>query len=279
VNGGSGRVRVALYTTLVAACALVYLGPALFMAAGALKDDARVLAEAAGWAAVWPAHSTLSNFADVFARVPFGRYLANSLWIHLWIVTGGLVVNALAGYAFARLRFPGRHLLFAVVMGLLVVPFEAIAVPLYFQMTRLGLRDTYVVQIVPFVAQAFSVYLFYSFFLAFPRELEEAARVDGAGVWRTFLRVVVPNALTPFATVAVVTLILQWGSFLWPLMVTVGPGVRPLPVGLADFHTLPPLRWGDIFAYCLMTAAPVLAVVLVLQRWFVKGVLEGGVKG
>ncbi len=276
---GRSRLRVTAYTALVAACALVYLGPFLFMAAGALKPDARVLAEAAGWSAVWPAHPTLRNFADVFARVPFGRYLASSLWIHLWIVTGGLVVNALAGYAFARLSFPGRHLLFALVMGLLVVPFEAIAVPLYFQMTWLGLRDTYTVQIVPFIAQAFSVYLFYSFFLAFPRELEEAARVDGAGFFGTFLRVVVPNSVTPFATVAVVTLLLQWGSFLWPLMVTVGERVRPLPVGLAAFHTLPPLRWGDIFAYCLMTAAPVLAVVLVLQRWFVKGVLESGVKG
>lgn len=274
-----GRAAVWAYTACVAACAVLYLGPVLFMVAGAFKPDARVLAEAAGPAALWPASPTVENFSDVTDRVAFGRYLVNSLWINLWIVAGGLVVNALAGYAFARLAFPGRHLLFALVMGLLVIPFEAIAVPLYFQMTWLGLRDTYLVQIVPFVAHAFGVYLFYSFFLGFPKELEEAARVDGAGPLRTFLRVVVPNAGAAFATVAVVTLLLQWGSFLWPLMVTVGERVRPLPVGLAAFHTLPPLMWGDIFAFCMMASAPVLVLFLILQRRFVKGVLEGGVKG
>jgi multiple sugar transport system permease protein len=268
-----------LWTALVALAALADLAPVLFLAAGSLKPDARVLADAGSWAALLPADASLSNFADVLARVPFARYLGNSLWIAAWIVAAGLGVNGLAGYALARLRFPGRRLLFALVTALLVVPFEAIAVPLFYQTTWLGLRDTYTVQVLPFVANAFSVYLFYSFFLGFPRELEEAARVDGAGPFRVFLRVVAPNARPAFATAAVLTFLIQWGSFLWPLLVTVGERVRPLPVGLATFHTLPPRMWGDIFAFCLMMAAPVLVLFLLFGRWFVKGAVESGIKG
>lgn len=273
------RGRVILYTVAVAACALVYLGPVLLLAVGALKPDARVLAEAGGPLALVPAGASLDNFADVLDRVPFGRYLASSLWIAAWIVAAGLAVNAPAGYALARLPFPGRRLALGLVLALLVVPFEAICVPLFFQMTWLGLRDTYTVQVLPFVANAFSVYLFYSFFRATPRELEEAARVDGAGPFGVFWRVVAPNAGPVFATVAVLTLLTQWGSFLWPLMVTVGERVRPLPVGLAAFHTLPPRMWGDIFAFCLMMAAPVLVLFLLFQRWFVRGAVESGIKG
>jgi multiple sugar transport system permease protein len=275
----TGRAQKALWTGALAVAAVGYLAPLLFLVAGAFKPDARVLAEAAGWRAVVPVGASLHNFADVFARVPFERYLMNSLWIAAWVVAGGLAVNGLAGYALARLPFPGRRLVLGAVLALLVVPFEAIAVPLFYQMAWLGLRDTYTVQALPFVANAFSVYLFYSFFLNVPRELEEAARVDGAGPLATYLRVVVPGARPVFATVAVLTFLTQWGSFLWPLMVTVGERVRPLPVGLAAFHTLPPRMWGDIFAFCLMTAAPVLALFLLFQRWFVKGAVDSGIKG
>lgn len=265
--------------TLLAVACLVYLSPVLFMVAASTKPDGRVLADLGAMAAFAPGDAGLANYRDVFERVAFGRYLFNSVWISLWIVAPGLLVNSMCGYAFARLRFPGRDLLFAGVLALLIVPLEAIAVPLFFQMTWLGLRDTYLVQIVPFVANAFSINLFYSAFLGLPRELEEAARMDGAGIFGTFVRIVVPNAKPVFATVAVLTFLTQWGSFMWPLMVTSGPRVRPLPVGLSFFHTLPPLAWGDIFAFCLMMALPVVILFLILQRLFVRGVMESGVKG
>ena len=112
----------------------------------------------------------------------------------------------------------------------MIIPFEAIAVPLFYQVTLLGWRDTYIVQVLPFLANAFSIYLFYTFFLGLPRELEEAARIDGASMLGAFVRVIVPNAKPAFATVAILTFLTQWGSFLWPLMVTSGESVRPLPV-------------------------------------------------
>lgn len=272
-----GLVRSARSVVVVAA-ATVWLLPALFVLVGSFKPDELVLGEADGWRALWPSHATLSNYGDVLRRVEFGRILLNSLVIDLGIVGGGLVVNSLAGYALARLRFRGRALILGVVLVLLVVPLEAIAVPLFYQMTVLGGRDTYWAQILPFVANAFSVYLFYSFFLDFPRELEEAARVDGAGTLRTFVEVVVPNSAPAFASVTIVTLLLYWGLYLWPLMITSSVDVRPLPLGMASFRTLPPLQWGDIMAFAVMMVAPVVVLFLALQRWFVAGIATVGVK-
>ncbi len=266
------------YTVLVL-LAVLYIAPIIFMLVGSLKPDDRILVEAGSIKAFWPDSTSLQNYSDVFRRVDFGRYMFNSLFIATMIVAWGLVLNSLAGYAFARLRWRGRDVIFAMVVVMMIIPLEAIAVPLFYQVTLLGWRDTYIVQIVPFIANSFSIYLFYTFFLGLPKELEEAAHVDGAGVLRTFLVVIAPNAKPAFATVAVLTFLTQWGSFLWPLMVTTAEAVRPLPLGLAAFHTLPPLQWGDIFAFGVMMVAPILVLFVVFQGWFVRGVASTGIKG
>lgn len=259
--------------------AFLFLLPILMMLSGSLKPDERVLIDTGTLAGLVPVQPTIENYQDVFARVPFLRYLFNSTLITSSIVVAGLLVNSLAAYAFARLRWPWRDKLLFGVIALMIIPLEAIAVPLFYQVTLLGWRDTYLVQIVPFIANAFSIYLFYSFFIGFPRELEEAARIDGAGPFRIFFTIVVPNAKPVFASVAILTFLTQWGSFLWPLMVTHSENVRPLPLGIAAFYTLPPLQWGDIFAFGVMMVAPVLLFFVLLQRWFVEGVATTGVKG
>jgi len=274
----SGLRALGVYAVLLGLAA-VHIAPIVFMVAGSLKPDARVLADMGTTAAFVPAHASLDNYADVFARVDFGRFLLNSILITGSIMLGGLLVNGFLGYALARLRWPGRGMVLAVVLALLILPLEAIAVPLFYQVTVLGWRDTYLVQILPFVANAFFVYLFYVFFLGLPRELEEAARMDGAGVLGTYFRIIVPNARPAFATVAILTFLFQWGQYLWPLLVTSGERVRPLPVAIAEFRTLPPLQWGDILAFGVMMVAPVVGVFLVFQRWFVRGVAASGLKG
>jgi len=276
----AGRLlHAAAVYALLAGLAAIHVAPIAFMVVGSLKPDARVLADMGTAAAFWPRDPGLTNYADVFERVAFGRFLVNSVLITGAIMLAGLLVNGFAGYALARLRWRGRGWVLAGVLALLILPLEAIAVPLFYQVTLLGWRDTYVVQIVPFVANAFFVYLFYVFFLGLPRELEEAARIDGAGTLGTFFRVVLPNAKPAFATVAILTFLFQWGQYLWPLMVTSGERVRPLPVAIAAFRTLPPLQWGDILAFGVMMVAPVVVVFLVFQRWFVRGVAASGVKG
>jgi multiple sugar transport system permease protein len=258
---------------------LLFISPIGFMLAGSLKPDARVFVEAGSWRAFWPAGMSLDNYRDVFLRVDFLRYLLNSLFINGMIVGLGLLVNSLAGYAFARLPWRGRDLLFGLVLAVLIIPLEAIAVPLFYMMSLLGWRDTYLVQIVPFIANAFSIYLFYTFFIGLPRELEEAARIDGAGVLRTYFSIILPNAKPVFASVAILTFLTQWGAFLWPLMVTSGETVRPLPLAIATFYGLPPLQWGDIFAFGAMMVMPVLLLFMLFQRWFVRGVVASGIKG
>jgi multiple sugar transport system permease protein len=274
------RVTLRLLDYLVlSAGALVFVAPVLFMIAGSLKPDALVLSQAGSWRALVPDTASLQNYRDVLQRVPFGRYLLNSLIINASIVALGLVVNSFAAYALARLRWRGRDLVLAGVLAILVIPFEAIAVPLFYELTALGWRNTYGVQILPFVANPLSIYLFYSFFLGLPRELEEAARIDGAGTLRTFVSVIVPNAKPAFATVTIVTFLFYWGLYLWPLLMTSGESVRPLPLSIATFHSLPPLQWGDIMAFGVMMVSPVLLLFIVFQRWFVRGVAASGVKG
>jgi multiple sugar transport system permease protein len=263
---------------LLAAAALIFILPILFMIVGSLKPDSRVLADAGTWRAFFPQAAGFQNYGDVLSRTGFGRYLFNSALINGLIVGIGLLINSMAGYALARLRWRGREAMLAAVLAVMVIPFEAIAVPLFYGVTAVGWRDAYSVQIFPFVAYPLSIYLFYSFFLGLPRELEEAARVDGAGPFRTFFIIIVPNAKPAFASVTIVTLLLFWGMYLWPLLVTAGEAVRPLPLGIATFFTLPPLQWGDIMAFGVMMVLPMLIVFLAFQPWFVRGVANTGVQ-
>lgn len=257
---------------------LLFIGPILFMIVASFKPHHLVLSEAGTWRAFFPGEASLDNYRSVFQRVPFFRYLFNSLLITGTIVISGLLINSMAGYALARMRWRGRDLCFLLVLALLILPFEAIAVPLFYQVSEWGWRNSYHVQIIPFVANAFSIYLFYSFFLGLPRELEESAMMDGAGPWRTYWSVILPVARPALASVAILTFLLHWGNYLWPLMVTVGDTYRPLPVAIASFQTLPPIQWGDIMAFGVMMIAPVLLVFLWFQRWFVQGVASSGMK-
>ncbi|UHD18584.1 carbohydrate ABC transporter permease [Thiocapsa bogorovii] len=270
--------RLGFYLALIG-LALLFLAPLAMMLAGSLKPNERVLVEAGTLSAFVPVGASLDNYRAVFERTDFLRFLFNSIFITGTVVVAGLLVNALAAYAFARLQWRGRDLLFNLVIALMILPFEAIAVPLFYGVSILGLRDTYIAQILPFIANAFSIYLFYSFFIGLPRELEEAASLDGASTLRIFFAVIVPNSKPAFASVAILSFLTWWGSYLWPLLVTIGPEVRPLPVAIASFYTLPPLQWGDILAFGTLMVMPVLAVFLMFQRWFVRGVASSAIKG
>lgn len=273
------RLMHVIHYLLLTMVTVLFIMPVWFMLVGSLKPEAGVLNEMGTLRAVIPGTVELQNYRDVFARIPFARYLWNSAMINGLIVGLGLLVNALAGYALARLQWRGREIVLAIVLALMIIPFEAIAVPLFYQLSALGWRNDYLVQVFPFVANPLAIYLYYSFFLGLPRELEEAARVDGAGILRTFSSVVIPNAKPVFATVAIVTFLLYWGMYLWPLLMTVDDSVRPLPLGIATFYTLPPVQWGDILAFGVMMVAPVLVIFIAFQPWFVRGVAATGLKG
>jgi len=274
-----GLPHTAQYVVMLLLAAF-FLFPLLYMVASSFKQDGVVLSDADSIAAFLPIPFVgVENFVDAIERASVVQSFFNSMVISGSIVGLGLVVNSLLGYALARLRFRGRTLLVAFVIALIIIPFEALAVPLLFLSARLGWLDTYHVQILPFVANPLFIYLFYTFFLNVPVEIEEAARIDGAGPLRTFVSVVAPLAKPAYATVAILGFLFSWGQFLWPVMVTRGIDVRPLALGIGTFKTTQPVQWGDIMAYAALMTIPLVIVFLLFQRYFVQGVASSGVKG
>lgn len=277
---GGRRMSVVGQYVVMAVLAAFFLFPLVYMLVSSVKADNAVLAGSDSFEAFVPTPFVgLENYGDAVERASFFRVFVNSVIISGAIVGLGLIVNSLLGYALARLRFAGRALIVVVIIALIIVPFEALAVPLLFMSAELGWLDTYHVQILPFIANPLFIYLFYTFFLSVPVALEEAARIDGAGSVRIFVSVVAPMAKPAYATMAILGFLFSWGQLLWPVMVTRGIDVRPLPLGIGTFKTTPPVQWGDIMAYATMMTIPLLIVFLLFQRYFVAGVASSGVKG
>jgi multiple sugar transport system permease protein len=275
-----GRRSLVLQYVLMVVLAAFFLFPLVYMYVSSLKPDDAVLANSGSVQAFVPSPFVgLENYGDAIERASVIRVFFNSALISTMIVGLGLVVNSLFGYALARLRFRGRSPLIAVIVALVIIPFEALAIPLLLLSAEVGILDTYIVQILPFIANPLYVYLFYTFFLNVPRDLEEAARVDGASPLRIFVSIVAPLAKPAYATMAILGFLFSWGQFLWPVLVTRGVSVRPLPLGIGVFKTTPPVQWGDIMAYAALMTLPLLIVFLIFQRHFVEGVARSGVKG
>jgi len=268
--------------------AIMFLFPIVFMLITSIKvDEMQILSEVSTLYAFVPRGELgFDNYRDVFDNLEFGRMLFNSTFIMVVTVIFGLVVNSMIAYALSRLNFKGRGLLLSIIVALIIVPFEAVAVPLLLVVNNLPWfggattwLDTYHVQIIPFIADAFSIFLFYQFFISIPKELEEAALVDGAGRFRIYWQVVVPLSKPVFATVAILTALANWNRFMWPLMVTRGVDVRPLTVGMQTFFGQDPRIWGDLLAFASLITIPVLIVFLIFQKWFVQSVASTGIKG
>jgi multiple sugar transport system permease protein len=260
--------------------ALMMFAPVYYLLIGSLKPSSEVLD---GFAGFLPVHLSLDNYFAVVDSLStestgyFWRFFFNSFLISAVIVVVGLVVNSMAGYALARLDWIGRDKVLLVVVLLIIVPFDAVAIPLVSLLQ--GYRDTLLVQMIPFIANAFSVFLFYTFFLNLPKSIEEAARLDGLTAWGIFRRIVVPNAKPAFATVSILSFLGAWGQFLWPLLITSDPAVRPLPLQMGVFSALRPPDWGQIFAFGTLLVLPTLIVFLAFQRFFIQSVAGSAVKG
>lgn len=280
-----GRILTYLMMTVLA---VFFLFPIVFMLVSSIKNvESQVTADVSSLYAFIPRGDLgLTNYFDVFAQLEFGRLMLNSTFIMVVTVVSGLLINSMIAYALARLRFGGRNLLLGVVVALIIVPFEAVAVPLLLLVNRLPWfggastwLDSYHVQIIPFIADAFSIFLFYQFFINIPKDFEEAALVDGASRFRIYWNIILPLSRPIFATVAILQALASWNRFMWPLMVTRGVEARPLTVGMQAFFGQDPRLWGDLMAFASMITIPVLIVFLLFQRWFVQSVASTGIKG
>jgi multiple sugar transport system permease protein len=267
--------------------------PIMFMIVSSLKPDAQIFADLGSFRAFLPVGDvSLDNYRGVFDRVPAAQFLLNSIVVSTITVAAGLIVNSLAAFALCRIRWRGRRMVLSAVIATLIVPFETLALPLVWWVNKLpwleingfhlalteGWLDTYRVQILPFVANAFSIYLFHQYFSSIPVQLDEAARIDGAGFFTIYRRVVLPLSGPAIATVAILTFLPAWNSYLWPLMVVQSEDLRPVMVGIQYFFQLK-VAWGEIMAYSTMITVPVLALFVAFQRSFVNSIAATGVKG
>ncbi len=222
---------------------------------------------------------TLDNFARAWEAAPFARYFLNTIALVLMILAVQLVLGTLAAYAFARYEFPGRNLLFALVLVQLMVMPDILLVENYKTMSRLGLVDTLLAIGLPYFASAFAIFLLRQTFMGIPKELDEAARVEGASPLQILWRVYVPLAKPVYTAFALVSVSTHWTHFLWPLIITHSPSARPLTVGLQVFaSTDQGIDWSVITAATLMSSAPLLVAFLLFQRQFVQSFMRAGIK-
>jgi multiple sugar transport system permease protein len=278
---GITRRRVLVFAALCAG-ALLMVGPLVWAVGTSLKEPADVFASPPQ---LIPNPFTLQGYKDVFTVLPFPRFLLNSIIVSVTIVALNVVLGTAAAYAFAKLRFPGRNVLFGALLITLMVPFQVNLIPLYRIMVELhnltpaiGV-NTYFGLIAPSAVQVFGIFLMRQYISTIPDSILESARLDGASELRILRSIIFPLAKPAIATLAIFTFVTAWNDFLWPLIITESENMRTLPVGLALLSRKNSVNWTDTMAGTVLTILPMLLVFAVLQRRFVEGLTAGAVKG
>ncbi|MEU9336704.1 carbohydrate ABC transporter permease [Streptomyces sp. NPDC048290] len=273
------RVRKPLLYVVASLGLLVMAAPFLWMALSAFKTREDLTASPPVWL---PTDWTLDNFSALLDQLDMPRYFVNSLIVAVLVTVCNLLFCSMLGYALAKLEFTGRSQVFGLVLAALMVPGNLLILPLYVLMNRLGLIDTYAGLVLPFAAGAFGVFLMRQFMQSIPDELLEAARIDGAGEWYIFWRIVLPLVRPALATLTIFTFLGSWNNFVWPLIATNDPEKYTLPVALATFANDPNRTVaggnGMLMAGSLLVVLPVLLVFIALQRHFTQGIATAGLK-
>ena len=274
--GVSARARLAtplLYAVLVVLAVLTLL-PLVWMVTASFMPTG----EATASARVFPRSVTLEQYRTLFTRLNVTRALANSTVLATAVTAISLVVNALAGYAFAKLRFAGRDRLFRLLLGALVIPAQVAMLPLFLMMRELRLVDTYWAVIVPGMASIFGIFLVRQYALSIPQSLLDAARIDGASELRIFGSIVVPFCTPVLVTLGIFTFMGTWNDFLWPLIVLTGEARQTLPVALANLAGEHVQDVELMMAGAVLTVLPIIVMFLALQRYYIEGIVSGSVK-
>jgi multiple sugar transport system permease protein len=277
-TGGPARLRRILQYGVLGVLTLLFISPLLYMLSTAFKTTSDAASPDPQWI---PANPTTNAFEEIFTNdgTPVVRWLVNSL------VAAGLqsllivATAALAGYALARMDFAGRKWIFGIIIGTLFIPPVILLIPNYLITSRIGWLDTLAAVIVPGAAGAFGVFFMRQFFLGLPRELEEAAAIDGAGRFRTFLTVVLPLSRPALVTLGMLAFLTNWNDFLWPVYVLFSPENQTLPAGLATLQNANAVRYDLLMAGAVIASVPVLVLYAAAQRFVVEGVSRAGLKG
>ncbi len=275
--------RILLYAVAIGA-SLIFMMPFAWTVFSSLKSPSELYQFPPRWL---PETLRFGNYAEVFAVAPFGRWLWNTVIVAVLSTFGAVFSAALTGYSFARFRYPGRDLLFMLTLSTLMLPSEVTLIPLYLLFNKVGWLDTYKPLIVPayFGGGAFLIFMMRQFFMTIPMDLDEAARIDGAGYLRIFWRILLPLSGPVLATAAVITLIADWNSFIFPYIIlndklkfTVGIGIKYFQTIASNIDSMEP-RENLLMAASLMMTAPIIVLFFLAQRYFVRGIVMSGIKG
>ncbi len=272
----SGRPMVSArfgLTVLAIVVSLISAFPVLWMITSSFKTrdtvtDGKLI----------PTDVTFSNFVDVFTDVPFARYLWNSFFVSATVTLVALLFHSMAAYALARLRFPGRETIFMAIFSTLLITAPVVLIPLFLVVRELGLLNSYAGLIVPAIFNAFGIFLLRQFYLGLPREIEEAAIVDGCGYWRVYWNIVLPMSRPVLAALAVFFFLANWNSFAWPLVATTDSDLAVVQLGISSFSTQHASNWNYVLAAATIAALPMLALFFAFQRQIVESIKTSGLK-
>ena len=289
VTGDNHRLRLAVRYAVLTLIAIIFIFPLVFMVMSSLKPDQQLLADTGSLRAFLPVGDlSFDNYRDAFQRAPVGLFVFNSMLVTGVTVVLSLLICSLAAFSFVFLNWTGKSVVLSIILATLIVPFETIAIPLLLIASKLpwigfdgltfGWLNSYRVQIVPFIADGLTIYLFVQYFKDLPGELIEASRVEGATWLQIYRRVVMPLSGPVLATAAILKFLVMYNQYLWPLIVVQQESYRPVMVGLQYFFQLN-IAWGEVMAYLSLITIPVLTFYLVLQRAFIASIASTGVKG
>jgi multiple sugar transport system permease protein len=282
-------LRLAVRYAVLTIIAVIFVFPLVFMLMSSLKPDQQLLQDTGSLRAFLPVGDiSLNNYYAAFQRAPIGTFVFNSVLVTGVTVLLSLLVCSAAAFSFVFIDWTGKSFALGLILATLIVPFETIAIPLLLFVSKLpwigmegltwGWLNSYRVQIVPMIADGLTIFLFVQYFRDLPKELIEAARVEGASWWEIYRRVVIPLSGPVLATAAILKFLAMYNQYLWPLMVVQDEGYRPVMVGLQYFFQLN-IAWGEVMAYLSLITVPVLAFYLYLQKAFIASIASTGVKG
>lgn len=273
----NSQLNIVLIYVILGAIALVMLFPLLWLISTALKSPTENILQSPPQ--LLPVQPTLENFSRVWQSLPFAQYIYNSTLVAVLTVGLNLLFCALAAYPLARLSFPGRDWIFIAIVSTIMIPFQIVMIPLYILTVKIGLRNTYLGMIFPSLASAFGIFLLRQAFMGVPKELEEAARMDGSSELGLWWHIMLPAVRPALVTLAIFVFIGSWSDFLWPLIVIQNESLYTLPLGVAKLAGTFSLDWRLVAAGSIISIAPVLILFLFLQRYIVPTETGSGVKG
>ncbi|RDI92413.1 sugar ABC transporter permease [Mesotoga sp. Brook.08.YT.4.2.5.2.] len=269
------RVKGILRYFLLVILAMFFLFPIYWMFVSSLKSPSEIFAFPPK---LIPENPVWSNYTKVFSQVPFARYMLNTFFVASVVTIVALLLHSMAAYSLARLNYRGRNFLFILVISTLMIPFSAILIPLFLIVRNFGWIDSYRGLIIPAIPHAFGIFFLRQFYLGFPRELEEAAIIDGSGLVRVFFKIVLPLSKPVLSALAVFFFLANWNSFMWPLVIINSPEMRTVQLGIAQYGGEYNNPWAIQLAACTVALIPTLIVFVVLQKQLMQSIKMTGMK-